>query len=121
MEPLIIEKTIRTPGIHFKPDGSLTLEGRSIPLNPASFFSPIIKWVKEISVPEVQFIIKLEYINTCSTKYLLVILQLLKNNPTIKSLNIIWYYEIDDERIYEMGIEFESLINTPFSFLELVN
>ena len=62
-------------------DGTLFIEGRSLPLDSYLFFDPIIKWVKEITASNITFSIRLDYINTCSVKNLLIIFQLLKTNP----------------------------------------
>ena len=118
MNELFIEETKGTPSVIFKADGHLSMHGRSLPLDSIGFFNPILKWVKEISATSVHFSIRLDYLNTSSAKYLYTILQLLKDNPRINSLNIQWYYEQDDEDGYDAGKEFESLVNVPFKFYE---
>ncbi len=116
MEPLFIHETDMTPKIDFNPDGILSIQGRSFPLDSAGFFNPVHTWVKEISVPLIHLLIRLEYLNTSSAKQLFMILQTLKDNTKVTSLNIDWYYEEDDEDAYDTGLLFESLINIPLNF-----
>jgi len=116
MEKLFILETPKTPRVEMNLDGTLSIEGRSLPLDSYLFFDPIIKWVKEITSNDINFSIRLDYINTCSVKNLLIIFQLLKTNPVVTSMTINWYYEEDDEDSRDLGQEFESIIGIPFKF-----
>ena len=116
MEPLLIYETEVTPKIEFYPDGNLFIEGRSLPIDSIGFYNPIIKWVNEISAPVINLLIRMEYMNTSSAKQLYTIMILLKENVQVKSLNINWYYEEDDNDGHDTGLEFETLIDTPFRF-----
>ncbi len=116
MTNLMIEETEKTPKVDFNSDGNISLTGRSLPGDATDFYTPVITWIKEVSLPYINLTICLDYINTGSSKYLFIILQLLKNNQLVKTLNINWHYEIDDECGYDMGLEYESLIQIPFNF-----
>jgi hypothetical protein len=62
--------------------------------------------------------IKLEYINTSSSKQIFNLLKLIHENSTILDVNVQWYYEEGDEDTYELGKDIESEIRIPFEFLE---
>jgi len=119
METLCIDETNRTPRVELNTDGNLSLIGRSLPKDSSGFFIPVLNWIKEVTAPRIHFLIHLEYINTNSAKHLFIIFQLLKDNCHVKTIQVDWYYEDDDEDSYEMGHEFESLINIPFTYIAL--
>jgi len=116
MNSLFVEETSRTPRVQLHPDGNLSITGRFLLYESNCFFDPILTWIKQLTAPEIHFSIQMEYLNTCGAKYLFIIFQLLKDNDFVKSLDIDWYYEDDDEDAYDIGREFESLINVPFTF-----
>ena len=118
MEEILFEETKGTPRVELKPNGNLLIQGRSLPLDPVGFYNPVLDWVKNCIATSVNLDIRLDYLNTSSSKQLYTILFLLKENSSIKSLNINWHYEEGDEDGYDTGREFESLINIPFNFLE---
>ena len=116
MKYLFIEETQKTPRVELNTNGEIIISGRSLPNDATDFYNPICRWIEEASIPKINLTIRLDYVNTGSSKYLFIILQLLKNNLLVKSLNINWHYEEDDESGYDIGLEFESLINIPFNF-----
>ena len=118
MESLLILATKGTPRVEFHPEGKLSIKGRCLPLDPIRFFNPILEWLKKLTAPTIHFLIRLEYINTSSAQQLKIMLQLLKDNAWVKSLNIEWYYEEDDEDSYNTGREFEYFTKLQFQFHE---
>ncbi|MGD2035502.1 MAG: DUF1987 domain-containing protein, partial [Bacteroidales bacterium] len=108
MEKLEIERKTNTPAVIFDPDkGSLKIEGRSIPENPGEFYDELIDWVKEYfkqPKPDTTIDLNLEYVNSGSSKYLLGLFRVIKDE-TQKGRNVIinWYYEEDDEAILNLG------------------
>lgn len=104
MLDLYIDKSPNTPKVDFKFDeGVLKIEGRAIPENPNEFFKPIFEWVDEYFKQPKELttvVIKLEYINSGSSKSLLEFLRHIKehhnngNNCLVK-----WYFEEDDESV----------------------
>lgn len=119
MEMQIIEKTKHTPRVVMNPQGQIRIEGRSLIEDPFTFYEPIFKWIKEVSMEMLSMDIKLEYLNTSSTKQLFNLIYLAQSNPGIKAMQINWYYEIDDEDTLELGKEIESLLNVTFNFCEI--
>ena len=77
MKDFVLEETIKTPKIVFKSkSGLFEISGKSIPENSAQFFDPVIKWIEEYitdPAPNTTLIIKLEYFNTSSSKYIVEI------------------------------------------------
>jgi len=110
MNNLIIESTSSTPAIYFKEDGRLLMEGRSLPENVMNFFTPLIEWASNLTAQVVKFDIKLEYINSASSKRLLDLLKVFDANSHINTFNIDWHYETDDEDSLENGQIFEELL-----------
>jgi hypothetical protein len=122
MDNLNIEKTKYTMGIHFDKDtGVLDMHGSSYPENALDFFNPIIKWVKDyISEIKKAIIlnIRLNYLNTSSTKCILDILELLDQyHRSGGSVKINWYYREGDQDIKETGQELAEDFLFPISFL----
>ena len=77
MDNLIIEATAVTPHIVFKKDGYLLLEGKALPEDPAKFFEPAFIWLKDFHTSNTIFDVKLEYVNTSSSKQVFELLKIL--------------------------------------------
>lgn len=116
MESLVIEATKYSPRVELNPTGSINIEGRSIVEDSVKFFDPILKWVKTCSAESLNVDIKLEYINTSSSKQLFNLFKLIKVNYSTSNVKVKWYYEEGDEDTLELGKEFESETNLPFDF-----
>ena len=123
MNELVIEKTVKTPYIHFDPkSGILKIIGRSIPENPEEFFDKLFNWTKEyFKNPQNETLVnvQLEYINSGSSKFILEFFQLLQDF-SIKGFNckINWYYEEDDEAVLELGKHYQAILDIPFKLIE---
>jgi hypothetical protein len=126
MERLEIERKSNTPSVSFNPDtGHLKIEGRSIPENPGEFYDLLIDWIKEyFSSPKNSTILdlNLEYVNSGSSKYLLGLFKVLKEESSKVNHNvqINWYYEEDDEAILSLGEHYKSSIKLPFNLIEYI-
>jgi hypothetical protein len=118
MEDLIIEGTNNTPYIHFKPNGELNMEGRSLPEDSARFFAPVFDWTNALTAENVVLNVKLEYLNTASSKQLLSLLKIITENPSVKKTEINWYYEEGDLDGLETGEHYATIIKAPFKFIE---
>ncbi len=118
MDAFYIDETMGTPRVSLNQDGNFLIQGRSLPIDPVGFYNPVINWIKSFQSDNINFDIRLDYLNTSSSKQLYIILELLSSNPFIKSLNVNWYYEENDEDGYNTGREFESLVNLKFNFKE---
>jgi hypothetical protein len=110
MKNMNFEPTNSTPLVKFITDGRLLIEGRSLPENVTTFYSPLIDWVRKLTVQVVRMDINLEYLNSASSKKLLEMLKVLDANNNVKELIINWHYEADDEDALESGQIFEELL-----------
>ena len=123
MENLNIQPTFNTPLVNFSAEsGRLVMKGRSIPEDPGEFFERLIDWINDYfmnpaSITELN--IKLEYINSGSSKYMLELLRIMKiNHVNGKNVHVKWYFEEGDESIQELGQHYEQTIQLPFEHIE---
>ncbi len=103
MKDLIINKTDSTPKVVFRSNGYLLIEGRSYVEDPTRFFKEILDWAQNMKSKDVTFDIMLDYLNTSSSKCVYQLIKAIDENPSIKTLNIHWHYDDDDEEIRETG------------------
>lgn len=117
MQILNLEGTEDTPKIILdKGNGIFEISGRSLPEDSAEFFQPVLDWIdeyKESPNSATEFMFKLEYFNTASSK---LILDVLSNLEDIEGTTVVWYYHEDDEDMQEAGEEFSELVELPFEF-----
>ena len=123
-EVLRIEKEKLTPFIELDPaQGILTIEGRSIPENPESFYNVVYSSMlayyrspQKLTTLNFQF----EYINSGSSKFILRFFQLIKKEYDAGNDCIVnWYYEEDDENILDLGEHYKNTFKLPFKFIEI--
>ncbi len=124
MKELVIEKTVKTPYVHFDAEsGILKIIGRSIPENPDEFFSKLFNWINEyFKNPQSETLInvQLEYINSGSSKFILEFFQLIQSYKSLGfSCKISWHYEEDDEAVLELGKHYQAIIDVPFKLVEI--
>ncbi|MEE4213912.1 MAG: DUF1987 domain-containing protein [Bacteroidales bacterium] len=123
MKQLVIEATKTSPEIVLKASGTLRFKGRSIHENTQDFFDSVIKWIDEyINDPaDTTFVdIQLEYFNSATAKYIVIMLQRLKEVMLKdKKYYVNWFYEEGDEDILERGEYFSSVLDMDFNFVEM--
>jgi len=120
MEQLIIKETKHTPHILFDAqNNSLIMKGRSLPENASEFYNTIFDWVDKYidSKPQKTAItFDLDYFNTASAKAIFSILKKFENLHEInKNTAAVWYYDIDDEDLKDVGLEFKSIFKFPIT------
>jgi hypothetical protein len=115
------DPTRRTPRIVLE-TGRIFIVGRSIPENPGEFYRPVYEWISQyvqINGHKTSIELGFEYINTSSTKW---IYNIIKEIAEIKNLaenvRIIWYYDLGDEDMCELGFILKSLVECPFFVVE---
>ncbi len=117
MDILNLEGTEDTPKILLdKGNGIFEISGRSLPEDSAEFYQPVLDWIDTYSAEPnstTEFIFKLEYFNTASSKLILDVLSALED---IDGTTIHWYFHEDDEDMEEAGEEFSELVELPFEF-----
>jgi len=122
MNNLQIAKTKYTAGVLFDAaNGILEIEGSSYPENAFDFFQPIARWIEsyiaETEKP-ITFNLRLQYLNTSSSKCLLDILQILERHLKAgRDVEINWHYLKDDEDSLETGEEFSHDTELKFNFI----
>lgn len=123
MDDFQIKRTFNTPEIELIPSlGTLLIEGRSIPEDPEDFFESVISALNDyFRNPQklTKVTIKLEYVNSGSSKYILEVLRMLKNyHDKGMECEVNWYYEEDDESILELGNHYKNTIRIPFNIID---
>jgi hypothetical protein len=117
MEIINLEGTEDTPRIILdKDNGIFEISGRSLPEDSAEFYHPILEWLEKYQKnanAKTNFMFKLEYFNTASSK---LILDILSKLESINGTVVTWYYHEDDEDMEEAGEEFSELVDIPFEF-----
>lgn len=117
MEILNLEGTADTPKIILDKENRIfEISGRSLPEDSAEFYKPVIEWITRYGQqphPVTEFVFKLEYFNTSSSKLILDILSALEE---IEGMKIRWCYPEDDEDMEEAGKEFSELVEIPFEY-----
>lgn len=111
--------TKNTPEVILDPEGSIKFSGRLIPENAEEFFQPVIEWIKEYSLNPADVTtvdIRLEYMNSAGTKYLLGMIDEI-NSINGGKLVINWYYEEADQDMLDKGTILSSNLNLPFNFI----
>jgi hypothetical protein len=122
----IISPTKNTPEVIHDPKGTIILTGRLIPENAEKFFNLIEEWINDYfknpaDITTVE--IRLEYINSAGTTYLLDIIHKithihLKKNK--KKFIINWCYKDEDEDMLDKGRFFSSDLDVPFNFIKII-
>lgn len=121
MKPLLITSTFSTPSVKLDAEtGLLQFEGRSIPEDAEIFYAPVISWLEEYynnPAPVTSIDIKLEYVNSGSSKYLLEIFRIVgRNYRNGHECLVNWHYEEEDEAIQDLGEHYKVTIKIPFEF-----
>lgn len=117
MDILFIEGTDDTPEVRLdKQNGIFEIAGRSLPEDSIEFFKPVMEWLAEYrkqANDSTNFVIKLDYMNTASSKLIQDILLALQNIPGAR---IMWYFQEDDEDMETTGHEYSEFVAVPFEF-----
>jgi hypothetical protein len=116
MESLFIQGTEDTPEVNFnRENNKYIISGRSLPEDVNAFYQPVMDWLDQYEENpfDMEFEINLEYFNTASSKVLLDIfmkLDEIKMDNDDASIVIKWFYDEDDEDMFEAGEEYKELI-----------
>lgn len=123
MEPLDIKATNDTPRVLLDPDNNLfEISGRSLPEDVVSFYQPILDWLDDYilkPLPKTEFVFKYIYFNTATSKLVQdILIKLEQLQESGHEVQVIWYYEQDDEDMLDLGMEFKDNVNIPFEIIE---
>ena len=122
MEDLHITKTKYTLEVHSDLEaGTLEMISSSYPENSFEFFKPIYSWVDFYHSEKKSLLtlnLKLEYLNTSSSKCILDLLEIFENHYQQGSqIKVNWYYSEEDEDMLETGEEFREDFEMPFEII----
>jgi hypothetical protein len=126
MKRLITTANDYTPALDLNP-ANLTMQftGVSRPENVGLFYQQVIDWVAELadeydsSRPStLKLIFKLDYCNSASQKYILIVLEKLVELKGIGlSLVVDWHYDEGDDKMLEDGEDISDAIGIKFNLL----
>lgn len=121
-----LEPTKETPLVILDAaENKFEITGRSFPLNAKGFYLPILEWLeKYASEPnaKTEFVFKLEYFNTPSSKSISDILKKMKEiKDGGNDVTVYWYYEEDDIDILDLGHVFARTVGMDFEFKEYID
>lgn len=123
MDLIKIQATESTPFVLLDAaNRRIELAGRSIPEDASAFYFPILDWLEKYikeSPGKTSFTFYLEYINSISQKMLIDIFlkaSALRNAGT--EIEILWYYDEEDEEMYDEGNVFKNKLGLPIQLIE---
>ena len=117
---LIIPGTTDSPLVKLdNENGRIEIEGKSTLSDPVSFYSDLLEQINNVHQNKLQTLnIRLTYINTGSTKWILFLIrQLEKMAEPFNAMVVNWYYEEDDESMEMTGQDYQSLLKVPFNLI----
>ncbi|MFO7657462.1 MAG: DUF1987 domain-containing protein [Bacteroidales bacterium] len=122
MEILDIKATNDTPRVVFDPDSEIfEISGRSLPEDVVTFYQPVIDWLDEYKMmpnEKTELVFKYIYFNTATSKLVQdILLRLEYIHENGGKVNVIWYYELDDEDMQDLGEEFKEYVEIPFELV----
>lgn len=123
LKALRLEATKETPQVTLDAEANrFEISGRSFPLNAKGFYLPILEWLDTYSSgpnAKTEFVFRLEYFNTPSSKSISDILKKLKEiKDGGNAVTVFWYYEEDDIDILDLGHVFARTVGMDFEFKE---
>jgi hypothetical protein len=122
MHNFVIAKAPKSPKANMDAEkGLIEFHGSSIMENSRAYYEPILQWINEyIQKPKDTLVhIDLEYFNSSSAKALLSVLKSLAPVKTAGyELRIEWCYSKEDDDMKESGMNYASVIDADFNFIE---
>ncbi|MGE5652984.1 MAG: DUF1987 domain-containing protein [Bacillota bacterium] len=124
MNRLLIEQAKATPKVDFDPNSCvLRIEGQSYPENSFKFYEPVFAWVDEYlanSKAPLTVNITLSYLNTSSSKCMLMLLDKLEDAfRDGQAVVLNWSCDADNESEWECAEEFKEEVTFPFNIIPL--
>jgi len=123
LKALHLDATKETPEVTLDAAGNkFEITGRSFPLNAKGFYAPILEWLETYAASpndKTEFVFRLEYFNTPSSKSISDILKKMKEiKDAGNNVTVFWYYEEDDIDILDLGHVFARTVGMDFEFKE---
>ena len=122
MEALDIRATNDTPKVLFDPENEIfEISGRSLPEDVVSFYQPLIDWLEEYKDSPneyTEFVFKYIYFNTATSKLIQdILIKLEEIHEAGHKIQVIWFYEEEDEDMLDLGEEFSENVDIPFEII----
>ena len=122
MEALRIQATVKTPEVLLDPANEVfEIKGKSIPDDAEEFYESVLTWIDDyVSNPSDNTVLKidLEYFNISSSKRILFLFYKLNElKSKNKDVKILWYYNEEDEDMFEVGQDYAFMVKIPFDFI----
>ena len=122
MEALDIRATNDTPKVLLDPENDIfEISGRSLPEDVVSFYQPVLDWLedyKEAPNDFTEFVFKYIYFNTATSKLVQdILIKLEEIHENGEKVQVIWFYEEDDEDMLDLGEEFSENVDIPFEII----
>lgn len=120
---LIIKASDKTPFVNFDAkSGKCLIHGYSLPENSFEFFEPILKWLDKYLVDpnqKTEFDFRLVILNTSSSKMFMDIFRKINHLVELNNseVSVVWYYEIDDEDIHEIALQYKDICKAKFDII----
>ena len=123
MKNLRIEGTSISPLIYFdNAEGTLYIQGRSVPENALECYKPAIDWIKqyvsEYKIKNMFLDIELDYFNTTTSRCFVLLFKVLEDLQEHTSFKIYWHYEASDEDMQTLIFEYQRFTNIPIEPLK---
>ncbi|HON19360.1 MAG TPA: DUF1987 domain-containing protein [Salinivirgaceae bacterium] len=112
------EGTPTLPSIYLDKDrGIFEIKGTSFPEDSISFYQPVFDWLRDFEKfpgEELKIVFYFKYCNTSSSKviqnFFEIFQRIFKKGIPVQ---ITWYYDTDDEDIYEAGLGYAERVTFP--------
>jgi hypothetical protein len=119
MQPIRIEQTDDCPEVILDKEGNrFEISGKSLPEDVVEFYQPVLNWLevyRKNPNPRTEFVFKLFYFNTASSKLILDILMILEElMEEGHDILVRWNSLSSDEDMQEAGREYAEMVDVPF-------
>jgi hypothetical protein len=122
MEALDIQGTNDTPKVILDPQNNIfEISGRSLPEDVVSFYRPVLDWLEEYKLEPLEsteFVFRYIYFNTATSKLIQdVLIKLEELFEAGNNVQVMWFYEEEDEDMQDAGEEFMENTDVPFELI----
>lgn len=120
MSEMLFSETVNSPMVRLDDErGSIDIQGKSTLPDPVEFYSSLLSQIIKIPRQKLHTLnIRLSYINTGSSKWMLHLFrQLEKIAEPLSAIQINWFYEEDDETMAMAGEDYRSMLKLPFNLI----
>ena len=122
MEKINLKGNDDTPSVILDAEnGVFEITGRSMPEDVEAYYDPIITWLEnyaEKANENTEFVFKMKYFNTASSKMILDVLMILEEMHVAgKKVLVKWHFPEQDEDMEEAGEEYADMIDVPVELI----